>query len=391
MKIASRIRKGLGLLIILLHITGCLSTVDNQQNIAKERIQSTLDSLVLDNDIPGLNFSIIYMDGIQENYSSGFANVKKQIPLTAEHVMFSGSVGKTYAVAVLMQMVEEGKLNLNDKFIDYFPEVEWLRGLPNIDDITIKMLLSHTSGLPRYVMKDEVWSSMKNDPDKVWSYEDRLSLICGDTAVHAPGEGWAYSDSNYILLGMLIEKLSNDYYYDEVSDRLLDPLGLHSTYAAVRRDIENLPVGYSKLPEMFAIPPEVVVEGKFIFNPQMEWTGGGFASTTPDLASWAGFYYHGGIISDTLLVAMTTPSEQGRNLDETTSYGMGSFIYVTTHGPAYGHTGFMPGFNTIFAWFPEQEMAVALQANCDYAANKMGLINYVDEIVTVVLSDTGSR
>lgn len=367
-------------------IFGCTGNAEKSTIVKSQSIQLSMDSLVAENNIPGLNFSIIYPDGHQENYSSGYADLTNEIPLSANHVMFSGSVGKTYAVAVLMQLLEEGKVGLHDRFIDYFPDSLWLYDLPNIQDITIKMLLSHTSGLPRYVMKQEVWDSIRINPDKVWTYEDRLLNISGDDAVHLPGEGWSYSDSNYILLGMLIEMLSGTYYYEEVSSRLLDPLSLDDTHASLKRDIVDLPVGYSRLPD-FGIPEEVVVDGVFIFNPQMEWTGGGFASTTPDLVRWAKYYYDGGVISDTVLKSMITPCEQGKDLGNNTAYGMGTFIFQTTVGEAWGHTGFMPGFNSIFAWFPNAKIAVAMQSNCDYAGSKMALISYVERILNNVLID----
>lgn len=365
---------------------GCTGNLDKSGSSQNQTVQLAMDSLLIENSIPGLNFSIIYPDGQQENYSSGFADVKNKLPLNADHVMFSGSVGKTYAVAVLMQLVEEGKLKLNDRFIAYFPDVDYLKQLPNIEDITIEMLLTHTSGLPRYVMKQGVWDSIRLSPDKVWTYKDRLDYISGDEPVHPPGEGWSYSDSNYILIGMLIELLTDTYYYDEVDARLLDPLSLDDTHASLKRDIVNLPIGYSSLPD-FGIPEEVVVDGEFIFNPQMEWTGGGFASTTSDLARWAKFYYDGGVISDTLLRRMTTACEQGKELGNKTAYGMGSFIFQTTVGEAWGHTGFMPGFNSIFAWFPEYKVAVAIQSNCDFAGNKMSLVEYLECILLKLLRE----
>ena len=123
-------------------------------NLKQQRnpeLQGALDQLVTENSVPGINFSIIYADGSQENYSSGLADTDTQLKLNENHVMFSGSIGKTYAVAVLMQLVEEGKVDLDKTFISYFPDTEWLLELPNIKDITVRMLLEHTSGLPRYI------------------------------------------------------------------------------------------------------------------------------------------------------------------------------------------------------------------------------------------------
>ncbi len=361
-------------------VFGC-QTPNHVSEVETDRVQTILDSLVRVNQIPGINYAIAYKDQTLKSYSSGYADVHQRILMTPEHVMFSGSVGKTYAVALLMQFLDEGLFALEDRIIDYFPDLEWMKMLPNIQEITIEMLLQHTSGLPRYVMKPEVWDTLHKNPDKVWSYYDRLKVIFNDDPLHKAGQGWDYSDTNYILVGMLIEKLSQKEYYDLVSARIVIPEELTGTYASIRRDLPGLPVGYSDLPEWFKMPQEVVEDGIYAFNPQMEWTGGGMASTTTDLARWARIYYTGKLISDKSLQKIITPNSQARNLDPIMSYGMGSFIYKTNHGLAYAHTGFVPGFNSIFAHYPDLQVSVALQVNCDYASQKIPLIDYLDALL----------
>jgi len=344
-------------------------------------IQKILDSLVAENGLPGLNLSIITSNSRQENYSSGYADMETRTELNADHVLFSGSIGKTYAVAVLMQLVDEGKINLEDMFIDHFTDTLWLQYLPNINSISIKMLLQHTSGLPRYVMKPEIWTTINEDPDKVWTYKERMFYIFNDEPVHEAGKGWGYSDTGYILLGMLIEKVTGKYYYDVVTERILNRLSLIDTYPSVKREMYNLPQGYSSLPESFKMPEKVVTDGKYCFNPQLEWTGGGFASTTPDLARWAEVYYKGTVFSDSLLKKIITPNEQGYLIQPGLSYGMGSFIFDTTHRKAFAHSGFVPGFLSMFAYYPDLDISIALQINCDYASESLNLIDILNLVL----------
>lgn len=357
-----------------------LSCNNSKKEVKRNDIQLRIDQLVVENEVPGINFSIIYKDGIQENYSSGYSNKSTKEELTSEHVMFSGSIGKTYAVAILMQLVDEGKIDLTKKLIDYFPEIAWLNKLPNIQDITIEMLLGHTSGLPRYVLQDGVWDIVINYPDKVWSYEDRLKFIFDIEPIHEAGKGWGYSDTNYLLLGMLIEKITDSYYYDEVKERILIPYNLSTTYPATERRINNLSNGYSKPHELFTMPEEIIVNGECIFNPQFEWTGGGIASTTSDLAKWAKLYYESELFSEELLKKMVTPNANGK-LTENISCGMGSFMFNTKLGYLYGHTGTFPGYVAIFAYHPQLEIAIALQINCDYGKEKMSLTEYLERIL----------
>ena len=141
-----------------------------------EVIQKKLDELVAANDIPGLNFSLIKSDGTQLDFSSGYENTTTKTKMKPSHFMLSGSIGKTYAVALLMQLVDAGKISLDDKILKHLPKEKWLNKIPNIDQMTIRMLLSHTSGLRRWVMKSEVWETLHKNPDKVWTYKDRFSF-----------------------------------------------------------------------------------------------------------------------------------------------------------------------------------------------------------------------
>lgn len=369
--------------IILILICGFCMACQNTSTsyIADEIVEKRLNQLIEENNIPGINFSIIYGDGMQKNYSAGYADMEAKHKLNPQHVIFSGSIGKTYAVAILMQLMEEGKFNLKDKLIDHFPEVDWLKRLPNISDITIEMLLQHTSGLPRYINNQALWDTLKANPDKVWTYEERMAFVFDSEPLHKPGESWAYSDTNYLLLGMLIEKLCESKYYDEVKNRILEVQNLKTTFPANKRTISGLPQGYSKLEAFFRMPHLMVTEGKYAFNPQMEWTGGGIASSTSDLAKWAKIYFTPTLFKQESLQNIITVSSNGKNIAENTDCGMGSFTYHTQLGKAYGHTGFVPGFVSIFAYFPDKDMAVAMQINCDYAKKKMSLSQYLEKIL----------
>lgn len=369
-------------IVVLLISVACNNAYNKSER--REKITDKLNELVELNEIPGLNFSMIYKNGKQENYSAGYAYVNRKVHMIPEFVMFSGSIGKTYAVAVIMQLVDEKKIELDEKFISYFPENDWLLRLPNSNDFTVRMLLEHTSGLPRWVFKPGVWDSVLQNPDKVWSNKDRLAYIFDDAPVHEAGKDWAYSDTNYLLLGMLIEKITDNEYYDEVRKRILKPCHLSYTFPSIRRTIPNMAQGYSKLEVFNMLPPTVIKDGVFVFNPQMEWTGGGMYCTTDDLAKWAKIFYTSDLITESLREEIITPNANGKNLGGNESYGMGSFIYHSKHGDMYGHSGTFPGFKSIFAYHPKDSIALALQINCDYATQKMSLVNYLEQILDVI-------
>ena len=371
---------------LLLFLVACKTSVEKDFNKNKEvvrAINKTLD----EKKLPGLNYSIVYEDGHVENYSVGYSDVEQREDLSINHTLFSGSIGKTYAVALVMELMESNKIKLQEKLITYFPDIEWLSKLPNINDITIEMLLQHTSGLPRYVLKPELWKVLHDNPNKVWTYKERLSYVFNDDPVHEAGKGWAYSDTNYILLGMLIEKVTSKNYYDLVRTKLIEPNNLLQTHPSLSCSIPNLATGYSNMGEAFFVPNKTVKNGQYFINPQLEWTGGGVASTTSDLAKWAKLYYEGKLFSQETLNLITTPNPNGVDVVDKGSYGMGSFIYQSQFGEAYGHSGFMPGFNAIFIYYPDKKIAAAVQLNCDYASAVLDINDLIDDLVLISITE----
>lgn len=370
------------LLSLIFLVAACKTTTTPvNPNIQRPEVIQQLNQYLEEFALPGVCFSIILPDGTQETYAAGYSDKEQKIALTTNHLLLSGSIGKTYAVALLLPLVESGVLDLDKAFISYFPETEWLKRLPNIEEITLRMLLQHTSGLPRWAFKPTVWQTLHNQPDKEWTYYDRLSYIFDEPAVHPAGEGWAYSDTNYILLGMLLEKVLEEDYYTALIHTILRPNQFHQTRPSDQRRIHGLATAYSQLPAQFRIPPKVVENGLYAINPQVEWTGGGIASSTADLAKWCKGYYEAAYFPEEFLQQMTRPNANGTAVEEPHSYGMGSFIYSTNYGQAFGHTGFMPGFNSIMAYYPDKKMALALQFNCDYASGQKELISYLDELL----------
>ena len=351
---------------------------------AQNAVEQRLSELQEITKAPGINFSIIHASGEQQNYSFGHADLEDQVMMTPGHVMFSGSIGKTYAIAVIAQLADEGLIDLNKKFIDYFPEVEWLQNLPNINDFTVLQLMQHRSGLPRYAFKEGVWETAKNEPDKVWSYKDRLSFIFGDSAVHPAGEGFAYSDTGYLLLGMLIEKITGQYFYDAIRDRVLGPFELENTFPADTRTFPNSANTYSR-DEVFQMPGAVFIDGICRFNPQLENAGGGFVNTSADLARWAKLYYEGAPFSDKMKLVIQTISPDGSNIYEGWNCGAGIFILETRYGLAYGHTGLMVGTRSIMLYFPDHNISAALQMNTDKPEGELGLLGSLELLIDATM------
>jgi D-alanyl-D-alanine carboxypeptidase len=176
------------------------------------------------------------------------------------------------------------------------------------------------------------------------------------------GKGWDYSDTNYIVLGMIIEKVTGRKFYDEANRRLLKPLKLTETIPQDGPRLKGVVQGYAGPNNPFGGTDAMIVNGKFAINPQFEWTGGGYASTAHDLARWAKMIYVGKAFSPDLLpqVLEGVPAAM---LGRETRYGLGAIIRKTQAGTSYGHSGFFPGYMTDMMYFPEYRVAVAVQVN----------------------------
>jgi D-alanyl-D-alanine carboxypeptidase len=282
--------------------------------------------------------------------------------------MLAGSVGKTFAAALALQLVKEGKIGLDDKIEKYLGKEKWFPRLPNAHEITIRQLMNHTSGLVRYEFKEQFTKDLTADPNKVWRPEELLSYLFDTTAPFAAGKGWDYSDTNYIVLGMIIEKVTGKKYYNEVTRRFLTPLKLNNTIPQDRRELKGVVQGYAGPNNPFGGKDEMISGGKFIINPQFEWTGGGMVTTAEDLARWAKAMYEGKSIPSELLPEMLD-GVAAPMLGKETKYGLGVIIRKTRAGVSYGHSGFFPGYMTDVMYFPDKKIAVAVQVNTSVPQN----------------------
>jgi D-alanyl-D-alanine carboxypeptidase len=305
---------------------------------------------------------VSFPDGTVLAVTAGEADTVRHTPMTPEGRMLQGSVGKTYFAALAMQLVGEGRLDLEAPVSGYLGHLSWFGRVPNAADITARHLMTHTSGVMRYEFKEAFTVDLTNQPDKHWQPSELLAYVLDEEASFPAGEGWEYSDTNFILLGMIMEEITGEACYDLIRERILGPLGLDDTVPSDSRTIPGLIMGYAGPANPFGGTDEVLTDdGRFVINPQFEWAGGGFASTPSDLARWARALYTGEAFDADLLPLMLdgVPARLGPG----SRYGLGVILLDTPAGPSQGHSGFFPGYLTEMAYFPELDVAVALQVN----------------------------
>lgn len=331
-------------------------------NVLKKELQMKLDEWHRAGKFPGATLGVALANGESFGLAVGYSDRDSKAPMKPDDRMLAGSTGKTFAAATALQLVKEGKIGLDDKIEKYLGKEPWFDRLPNAKDVTVRMLMNHTSGLVRYEFKKEFTDFLTANPMKVWTPEERLAYLFDAKAPFEAGKGWDYSDTNYIVLGMIIERVTGKQFYDEARRRFIKTFKLNDTIAQEGPVMKGVVQGYAGPNNPFGGKDAMIESGRFTVNPQLEWTGGGWASTGHDLARWAKILFEGKAY-DASLMPQVLDGVAAPMLGRDTKYGLCVIIRNTAAGTSYGHSGFFPGYVTDMMYFPEQKTAVAVQVN----------------------------
>ena len=343
---------------------GCATHLHSQapDPVLAARLQAKLDSVHAGGRFPGAVAGFALPDGSSFALAVGQSDTAQDRPMHPADRLLLGSVGKTYFAALALQLAAEGRLGLDDPIAKYLGSEPWFGRLPNAREVTVRMLMNHTSGLVRYELNPRFLQDLTASPQKAWTPEERLAYLFDAQAPFAAGQGWDYSDTNYIVLGMILERITGTPAYDEIRRRFLEPLRLENTVPSDRSRINRLAQGYAGPDNPFGGADAMLVGDSMVINPQFEWAGGGWAASAEDLARWARAWYEGRAFErrmlDEALRGVSAPM-----LGPEAQYGLGVILQRTPLGPSYGHAGFMPGYLTEMRYWPELGLAVTYQVN----------------------------
>ena len=273
-----------------------------------------------------------------------------------------------FVSATVLALVGEGRLNLDDPVSAWLGEEPWIEDFADRDRITLRQLLNHTSGLANHVESDsfaQALSQRWRDTDDPMSPDELVAHALDQALLFDPGTGWSYSDTGYILAGLIIERAVGRPYYEEVTQRFLDPLELHCTVPSNRLDLPRLATGYVDPENAFGLPRRTTdASGAMVWHPGVESTGGGLLSCPHDLVRWAhllfqGHALRGGDPGDLL-------SAYPLDADGRLGYGLGVAIRTDADfGEVLGHGGWIPGYVTSLRYFADHGIGIAFQINTD--------------------------
>jgi len=340
---------------------------------APARIEALLTAKlqrVLERDrIPGMLAAVGLPDGRVVEVALGSADPERGVAMTLEHRSMSGSIGKSFVAATALALARDGVWDLDAPLSTWLGDEPWFDRLPNAAQLTPRLLLKHAGGLDDHV-EDHRWAfllralcrMLTDGADAYLAPEEAIGLVLDRPPRFAPGAGFHYTDTGYLVVGLALEQAAGRPYYELMAERFLRPLGLSRTEPAVGRALSGLVAGHQHHVPLY---PRRVVDaaGRLRFEPAVEWTGGGLITQPGDLVRWAKHLYEGRALPLSYvdeLLADPSPIEPGL------AYGLGVYIRdATPLGPRWGHGGFFPGYRAQMQYYPEHGLAVALQLNRD--------------------------
>jgi D-alanyl-D-alanine carboxypeptidase len=321
----------------------------------KERLQAALDAVVAGGEIPGAILRVSHPEIGTFEVAAGVADVQTGARLSADARFRAGSIMKPLVATVILQLVEEGRLALDDVMTGLLPQDVTSR-FSGSARITLRMLLNHTSGIPDW-LSGAVAEGIAANPARIWEVTEFLDLAAAQPASFPPGEGWSYSNTNYNLLGLVIERSTGETWREAVRRRVIEPAGLRSTTLPAPGDVTiagDFMHGYGLLAGK-------VVDQTFV-DPSMAGAAGGGAlvTTVSDLAAFLSALRSGALFKtpgkfEELAAFVDAAGEGGL-----VGYGLGFQKYRLPGGvEMVGHLGGTAGYRSGVFHFPDLDLSIA--------------------------------
>ncbi|WP_018767521.1 serine hydrolase domain-containing protein [Bacillus sp. 105MF] len=305
------------------------------------------------------------------SYAAGIADLRTKKPMKTDFRFRIGSVTKTFIATVVLQLAGENRLNLDDSIEKWLPGVIQGNGYDG-NQITIRQILNHTSGIADY-LRSKDFDIM--DTKKSYTAEEFVKIGLSLPPDFAPGKGWSYSDTGYVLLGILIEKVTGNSYAEEVENRIIEPLELLNTF---------LPGNSSVIPgtkhARGYLQPDGASELKDVTYSNPGSSDGDMISTADDLNKFFSYLLRGKLLKEQQLKQMLTTVPTGR--EGIDGYGLGIYEIKLPNGVSiWGHGGSIPGFLTFAGGTIGGKHTLAVNLN------SMGKANSSDPFKNILLAE----
>lgn len=384
---------------VVCSVSGTAASATNLKPFDPVALQATVEATGKELLLPG---AMVLLRTPQGDFAFGYGATELggTTPPRADTHFRAASNTKTMTAAVIVLLVQEGKLRFGD------PVSKYVQGVPNGDNITISELLKMRSGLPSYTAAPELTESLDHDPTRAWTPEELLAIAFKGPSLFAPGTEFDYCNTNYVLLGLIIEKIEGAPLARVLQDRLFGPLGMKHTLlpASTSNTIpEPYAHGYLYGGSSYALadapyPAELIAAAKAGTlkpnddtdqNPSYAAAAGGAISTADDLAIWIRALVGGKIFNaDHQRQWLTSPEPEDPSKPLGQKYGYG--IAQMTFGPnsVYFHGGEMPGYNSFMGYDPVNDVTLVIWTSLTVSLDGLPTANtlmlkMLDRIYTV--------
>jgi len=326
----------------------------------KKQIDTYIKTEMKVEQIPGLSYAVVSHGKIIDSGAYGFASVELRAPVTFNTLFNIGSIGKTFTSTAIMLLQKDGKLSIND------PISKYLDSLPaNWSKITIKHLLTHTSGIKDYAHDFPGYPFIEKDRKQEITEAQFIHMATSLPLNFEPGDRWAYSNSNFVLLGFIIHKLAGKPIGDFMRERIFVPAGMKQTrYTDVRDIIPNRAAGYL----LDEDDSNKLINGIYVSNFFSKMGDMGILTSATDLARWCVAQDKATILDNQTLQMLWTPAKLNSGLEAMgivgVNYGMGWLIADHRGAKEIGHNGsFINGYTATLSRFPEKKLDVVVVTN----------------------------
>jgi len=342
--------------ILFLLIISFLSCSSDKKVPLEKKLQNVLDNGIEKYDVEGVSAAIIFSDDKKWIGTSGISH--DTVSIKSDMLFAIGSITKNFVATLTLKLAEEGKLSLDD------PLSKWLPEYPHVNsEITIRQLLNHSSGIYMFWSNQKIWDDLKNDRTKIWKPEEVLTYI--KEPYFEPGEGYRYSNTNYLLMAMIIEKATDSSLSAEFKKRFWEPIPIKNAYLSIGVGMPDN--------QVHVYGDNFNNDGSYLdltFLPRAShesigYGSGGLFMTAEDLALWCHTLFEGQILNQQSMDEMLQ-FVNFRPSGNMTGYGLGvqKFRKKYSNGKnAIGHGGANIGTSAYMVHLPEHHLTVVVMIN----------------------------
>ena len=325
---------------------------EQMSDAVAQRLDAAINQAMAAVNIPGAIVGVWGPDGSYVR-TFGVADKATRAPMKADFYHRIGSQTKTFTATGVLQLADQGKVGLDD------PIAKYIDGVPQGDKITLRQLLRMQSGLFNYSESPAFQQAMFGDPLTPFSPQELLGLAFAEPNVFPPGEGFLYCNTNYILLGLVVEKVGGQPLHEYVRDHILTPLGMsHTSFPTTNAFPDPHAQGYTV---QTADGKEATATD---WDPSWGWAAGAMISTLDDMHIWAPALATGKLLTPKLQ-AERLQTVDAPGLPPQDGYGLGIFNL----GGWIGHNGSLPGYQTVAVYLPENQTTMVILINTDIESN----------------------